>query len=124
MQAAAKDMSDGGRIVNIGTSILGMSIPFYGLYGASKASLEHFSRDLAHQLKGRRITVNTVAPGSIDTSFFYAAETPESVAFIKQMAGGLGTVQDVVPVVEFLVSPGSQWLTGQTIFVNGGLLTR
>jgi NAD(P)-dependent dehydrogenase (short-subunit alcohol dehydrogenase family) len=124
MQAAAKDMSDGGRIVNIGTSILGMSIPFYGLYGASKASLEHFSRDLAHQLKGRRITVNTVAPGSIDTSFFYAAETPESVAFIKQMTGGLGTVQDVVPVVEFLVSPGSQWLTGQTIFVNGGLLTR
>jgi NAD(P)-dependent dehydrogenase (short-subunit alcohol dehydrogenase family) len=124
MQAAAKDMSDGGRIVNIGTSILGMSIPYYGLYAASKASLEHFSRDLAHQLKERRITVNTVAPGSIDTSFFYAAETSESVAFIKQMTGGLGTVQDIVPVVEFLVSPGSQWLTGQTIFVNGGLLAR
>jgi NAD(P)-dependent dehydrogenase (short-subunit alcohol dehydrogenase family) len=124
MQAAAQHMSDGGRIVNIGTSILGMSIPFYGLYGASKASLEHFSRDLAHQLKGRGITVNTVAPGSIDTPFFYAAETSESVAFIKQVTGGLGTVQDVVPVVEFLVSAGSQWLTGQTIFVNGGLLTR
>jgi NAD(P)-dependent dehydrogenase (short-subunit alcohol dehydrogenase family) len=124
MQAAAKHMSDGGRIINIGTSILGMSIPFYGVYAGSKAFLEHFSRDLAQQLKGRGITVNTVAPGSIDTPFFHAAETPESVAFIEQMTGGLGSVGGVVPVVEFLASAGSQWLTGQTIFVNGGLVTR
>jgi NAD(P)-dependent dehydrogenase (short-subunit alcohol dehydrogenase family) len=124
MQQAARRLSDGGRIVNLGTSVLGMSIPFYGIYAGSKASLEHFSRDLAQQLRGRGITVNTIAPGALDTPFFHGAETPATVAFVKQITGGLGTVQDVVPVVEFLVSPGSRWLTGQTIFVNGGLLTR
>ncbi len=124
MQQAARRMSDDGRIVNIATSILGMSVPFYGVYAGSKASLEHFSRDLAQQLRERRITVNTVAPGALDTPFFYAAETPESVAFITQMTGGLGRVPDVVPLVEFLVSPEAHWLTGQTVFINGGLLTR
>jgi NAD(P)-dependent dehydrogenase (short-subunit alcohol dehydrogenase family) len=124
MQHAARRMRDGGRIINIGTSVLGMSIPFYGVYAGSKASMEHLSRDLAHQLRGRGITVNTIAPGALDTPFFYAAESPESVAFVKQMTGGLGSVHDVVPLVEFLASPGSQWLTGQILFVNGGLLTR
>lgn len=69
MQQAAQRLSDDGRIVNIATSILGMSVPFYGLYAGSKASLEHFSRDLAQQLRGRRITVNTVAPGALDAVF-------------------------------------------------------
>jgi NAD(P)-dependent dehydrogenase (short-subunit alcohol dehydrogenase family) len=124
MQQAAARLRDGGRIINIGTSVLGMSIPFYGVYAGSKAAMEHLSRDLAHQLRGRGITVNTIAPGALDTPFFYAAESPESVPFVKQMTGGLGGVQDVVPLVEFLVSPGSQWLTGQILFINGGLLTR
>ena len=43
---------------------------------------------------------------------------------IKQWTGGLGSVKDVVPLVEFLVSPGANWLTGQTIFVNGGVVAR
>lgn len=58
------------------------------------------------------------------TPFFHAAETPESVAFIKQMNGGLGHVQDVLPLVEFLASPRSQWITGQTLFINGGTVAR
>jgi NAD(P)-dependent dehydrogenase (short-subunit alcohol dehydrogenase family) len=91
---AARRLGDGGRIVNLGTSVLGMSIPFYGVYAGSKASLEHLSRDLAHQLHGRGITVNTVAPGALDTPFFYASESPESIAFIKQMTGGLGAIDD------------------------------
>jgi NAD(P)-dependent dehydrogenase (short-subunit alcohol dehydrogenase family) len=124
MQQAAARMRDGGRVINIGTSILGMSVPFYGVYAGSKASLEHLTRDLALQVRSRGITVNTVAPGALDTPFFHAAETPESVAFIEHVTGGLGRVDDVVPVIEFLTHPGSHWLTGQTLFVNGGLLTR
>jgi NAD(P)-dependent dehydrogenase (short-subunit alcohol dehydrogenase family) len=124
MQEAARRLNDGGRIINIGTSLLGASYPFYAIYAGSKASLEHFSRDLALQLRSRQITVNTIAPGALDTPFFYAAETPDSIAFTKQMTGGLGKVDDVAPVVEFLASPGAHWVTGQTIFVNGGLLTR
>jgi NAD(P)-dependent dehydrogenase (short-subunit alcohol dehydrogenase family) len=124
MRAAASRMSDGGRIVNIGTSILGCSFPFYSVYAASKASLEHYGRGLAKELAPRGITVNTVAPGALDTPFFYAAETEESVNAIRQFTGGLGTVDDVVPTVEFLVSPGARWFSGQTLFVNGGFVAR
>jgi NAD(P)-dependent dehydrogenase (short-subunit alcohol dehydrogenase family) len=124
MQEAARHMAAGGRIVNIATSILGCSFPFYSVYAASKASLEHFSRALAKELSGKEITVNTVAPGALDTPFFYAAETAESVNMIKQFTGGLGSIEDVVPSVEFLVSPRSRWVSGQTLFVNGGFVTR
>ena len=108
MQEAARRMSDGGRVVNVGTSILGMAIPHYSVYAGSKAALEHFTRALAKEVAGRGITVNLIAPGALDTTFFHSSETPESVAFIKQMTGGLGEVNDVVPLVEFLVSPGAQ----------------
>ena len=124
MQEAARRMSDGGRIVNVATSILGMSTGYYAIYAGSKAPIEHFTRALAKELMDRGIAVNTIAPGALDTSFFYPAETAESVQIIKQWTGGLGSVQDVVPLVEFLVSPGAKWLTGQTIFVNGGVVTR
>jgi NAD(P)-dependent dehydrogenase (short-subunit alcohol dehydrogenase family) len=124
MQEAAKRMSDGGRIVNVGTSILGMSTGYYSIYAGSKAPLEHFTRALAKELTARDIAVNTIAPGALDTSFFYPAESPESIQMIQQWTGGLGNVTDVVPLVEFLVSPGARWLTGQTIFVNGGVVTR
>jgi NAD(P)-dependent dehydrogenase (short-subunit alcohol dehydrogenase family) len=124
MQEAARRMSDGGRIVNLATSILGMSTAHYAIYAGSKAPIEHFTRALAKELMERDIAVNTIAPGALDTSFFYPAETAESVQMIKQWTGGLGSVRDVVPLVEFLVSPGANWLTGQTIFVNGGVVTR
>jgi len=124
MQEAAKKMSDGGRIVNVGTSILGMSTGSYSIYAGSKAPIEHFTRALAKEVSNREIAVNTIAPGALDTSFFYPAESPESIQMIKQWTGGLGHVDDVVPLVEFLVSPGAKWLTGQTIFVNGGVCAR
>lgn len=124
MRHAARVLNDGGRIVNIGTSLLGMSLGWYSVYAASKASLEHFTRSFAAEFKPRGITANTIAPGSLDTPFFYGAETEESVAMIKQMTGGLGAVEDVVPMVKFLVSAEARWVSGQTIFVNGGLLTR
>jgi NAD(P)-dependent dehydrogenase (short-subunit alcohol dehydrogenase family) len=63
-------MAEGGRIVDIATSILGYSFPFYSVYAASKASLEHFSRALAKELGSKRITANRIAPGALDTPFF------------------------------------------------------
>jgi NAD(P)-dependent dehydrogenase (short-subunit alcohol dehydrogenase family) len=124
MRAAATRMSDGGRIVNIGTSILGCTFPFYGIYAASKASLEHMTRALAKELAVRRISVNTVAPGALDTEFFYNGETPESAAAIKQFTGGLGAVEDVVPLIEYLVQKNATWMSGQTVFINGAFTTR
>ena len=126
MQEAARRISDDGRIINLGTTILGATIPFYSVYAGSKAPLEDFTRALAREIGQRGITVNTVAPGPIDDAFYHGAETPESVARATQasVAGRLGKVDDIVPIMEFLASPGSQWITGQTIFVNGGYLAR
>ena len=67
-----------------------------------------------------------VAPGPMDDSLYHGAETPESVARATQasVAGRLGKVEDIVPLIEFLTSPQSQWVTAQTLFINGGYLAR
>ena len=126
MQEAARRIEDNGRIINMGTTILGATIPFYSVYAGAKAPLEDFTRSLAKEIGHRGVTVNVVAPGPIDTEFYHGAETPESVARATQasVAGRLGAVGDIVPVIEFLASTQSQWVTAQTLFVNGGYLAR
>lgn len=126
MQEAARRIADNGRIINIGTSLLGATTGFYSVYAGSKAPMEDFSRALAKEIGARGITVNTIAPGAIDTPFFHSQENPQTVAYVKQahVAGRLANVDDIVPMVEFLASPGARWVTAQTIFVNGGYLSR
>ena len=126
MQEAARRISDNGRIINMGTTILGATIPFYSVYAGAKAALEDFGRALAKEIGNRGITVNTIAPGPIDTPFYHGAETSESVARATQasVAQRLGKIDDIVPLIEFLASPRSQWITAQTIFINGGYLAR
>ena len=126
MREAAKHLRDNGRVINMGTTLLGATTGFYGVYAGSKAPLEHFSRALAKEIGDRGITVNVVAPGPLDTSFFYPAETDESVEFLKHMSvsGELGKVEDIVPLVRFLALPEGQWVTAQTMFINGGFVAR
>lgn len=126
MQEAARHIADNGRIINMGTTILGATIPFYSIYAGAKAALEDFTRSLAREIGHRGVTVNVVAPGPIDTAFYHGAETPESVARATgaSVAGRLGRVEDIVPMIEFLASPKSQWVTAQTLFINGGYLAR
>ncbi|KAF9200239.1 hypothetical protein BGZ49_009551 [Haplosporangium sp. Z 27] len=124
MKECAKHMADNGRIINIATTLLAVTTGDYSAYAGSKAPLIDFTKAVAKELGGRGITVNAVAPGPIDTPFFHGQETKESVAFFKSLsvAGRLGEINDIVPIVEFVASPASQWLTAQTIFVNGGLI--
>jgi NAD(P)-dependent dehydrogenase (short-subunit alcohol dehydrogenase family) len=70
--------------------------------------------------------VNTVAPGPLNTSFFYPAETEHSTAFLKGMSvqNRLGEIDEITPIIEFLAGPGSGWVTAQTLFVNGGFIAR
>lgn len=126
MQEAAKRIRDNGRIINIGTSLLGATTGFYSVYAGSKAPVEDFTRALAKEIGARGVTVNTVAPGALDTPFFHGQETKETVAYITKahVAGRLGKVEDIVPVVEFLASPRAGWISGQTIFVNNAYLAR
>jgi NAD(P)-dependent dehydrogenase (short-subunit alcohol dehydrogenase family) len=126
MQEAARRISDNGRIINIGTSLLGATTGFYSVYAGSKAPLEDFTRALAKEIGRRGVTVNTVAPGAIDTPFFHSQENPQTVEYVKQAhAGGrLATPEDIVGTIEFLASPRAQWISGQTIFVNSAYLAR
>ena len=81
---------------------------------------------LAKEIGHRGITVNNIAPGPLNTSFFYPAETKESTEYFKAQSikGRLGEITDIVPLAKFLVSPEAGWVTAQTIFINRGFLTR
>ncbi|KAF9585949.1 hypothetical protein BGW38_010807 [Lunasporangiospora selenospora] len=126
MRECARRMADNGRVINLGTTLLAITTGHYSVYAGSKAPLEDFTRALAKEVGSRGITVNTVAPGPIDTPFFYGQETNESTQMFKALsvAGRLGDVKDIVPVIEFLASPAAQWVTAQTLFVNGGIISR
>jgi NAD(P)-dependent dehydrogenase (short-subunit alcohol dehydrogenase family) len=125
MQEAIRRISNEGRIINIGTSLMASTIGNYSAYAGTKAAMEDFTRALAREIDWQRnITVNTVAPGPVDTPFFRDPESPEAIAAITRLAGRLGEVNDIVPLVEFLALPRARWVNAQTIFINGGYLTR
>jgi 3-oxoacyl-[acyl-carrier protein] reductase len=123
MREAALRMEDDGRIVNIITTIVAATIPFYSVYAASKGAVEHFTKGLAKEVGERGITVNCVAPGPLNTSFYYPVEDEGSIAFAKRLsvANRLGEIDEVVPLVAFLCGPGACWITAQTIRINGGM---
>jgi NAD(P)-dependent dehydrogenase (short-subunit alcohol dehydrogenase family) len=125
IQEAGKRMSEGGKIITILTSLLAAFTGLYSTYAGSKAPVEHFTRAAAKEFGSRGISVNNVAPGPMDTPFFYPAETPDSIAYHKSasMNGRLTDIKDIVPIIKFLATDG-WWITGQTIFANGGYTTR
>ncbi|MEL7098234.1 MAG: SDR family oxidoreductase [Pseudomonadota bacterium] len=126
MREAARRLRPGGRVINVGTSLTAGTAPQYAVYAGTKAPVEEFTRILAREVGDRGITVNTIAPGPIDTPFFHGQETPQSAAFAAGLSveGRLGTEDDLAPLLAFLARPESQWVNGQTLFVNGGYLTR
>lgn len=125
IQEAGRRLNDGGKIISLGTSLLAAFTDGYATYAGGKAPLEHFTRAAAKEFAERGISVNTVAPGPMDTPFFYPQETPERVEFHKSQALGnqLTHIEDIVPVITFLATEG-WWFTGQTLFPNGGYTTR
>ncbi|SFA45576.1 NAD(P)-dependent dehydrogenase, short-chain alcohol dehydrogenase family [Rhodococcoides kroppenstedtii] len=125
IKEAGRTLADGGKIVTIVTALLAAFTDGYSTYAGGKAPVEHYTRAAAKELADRLISVNAVAPGPMDTPFFYGQETDERVAFHKSQAMGnqLTKIEDIAPIVEFLVDSG-WWITGQTIFANGGYTTR
>ncbi|NJK51477.1 SDR family oxidoreductase [Candidatus Gracilibacteria bacterium] len=126
MREGARRLSDNGRIINIATSLLAASAPNYAAYAGSKAIVEELTRMGSKELGKRGITVNSISPGPVDTPFFHSMETPETTKFAASLsnAGRLGAIDDIVPLVVFLAMPNAQWISGQTIWINGGYLTR
>ncbi|MFI7102263.1 SDR family oxidoreductase [Streptomyces sp. NPDC050161] len=125
MREAARRIQDGGKIITVVTSLLAAYTGLYSTYAGSKAPVEHFTRALSKELYGRNISVNAIAPGPMDTSFFYPAEDDGAVAFHKSSAmnGELTKIEDIVPWVRHLLTDG-WWANGQTLLLNGGYTTR
>jgi 3-oxoacyl-[acyl-carrier protein] reductase len=121
-QQAAKRMADGGRIINLSTSVTATMLPTYSAYAASKGAVEQVTRVLAKELGPRQITVNAVSPGPTDTELFGLGKTEEEKQRFAQMAalGRLGRPQDIADVVALLVSEDARWVTGQNVRANGG----
>lgn len=125
LQEAGKKVNDNGKICTIVTSLLAAYTGLYSTYAGAKAPVEHFTRAASKEFGSRGISVSAIAPGPMDTPFFYGQETADSVAYHKSASalGGLTNIKDIAPLVEFLVTDG-WWITGQTIFANGGYTTR
>ena len=112
-----------GRIVTI-TSIVGKS-GFRGLsvYSMTKAGLDGFTRSMARELGDRGITVNSVAPGFLETEMTHGLSPAQKDQIVRRTpAGRLGRSEDVAGVVKFLCSDAAEFVTGQTIIVDGGAM--
>ena len=120
MQAAAKVLSEGGRIVNISSALTHLKFPGATAHLGSKAALEQYGKGLAQELALRNITVNTVLPGFTDTGVL--TEPYREMGLQSSPFKRLGLPSDVADVVAFLVSEQGRWLTGQLIQAGGGLV--
>lgn len=130
MQEAGRTLSDGGKLCTIVTSLLGAFTGLYSIYAGSKAPVEHFTRAAAREFGSRGISVTAVAPGPMETPFFYGQENEDSARYNQTAAAlspftrtGLTAPEDIVTLVRYLVSEG-WWITGQTILANGGYTTK
>lgn len=122
MQLAGAHLADEGRIINMGSSTTALMLPGYTVYDATKAAVEQLTRIGAHELGGRRITVNVVAPGATATETYGAGRGEVLVQKFSAMSpfGRLGTPEEIANVVAFLAGSEAGWITGQVIRVNGG----
>lgn len=124
LREASTRLNDGGRIINFSTSVLGMNLPGYALYGASKAAVETLTRIFAKEMRGRNVTVNAVAPGPVATELFLSGKSEEQIEHFAKLPPleRLGQPEDIAAVVSFLAGPDAAWVNGQVLRANGGLV--
>jgi len=124
MREAARRLRDGGRIVNLSTSVVGTKLETYSVYAATKAAVETMTAILSKEMRGRNITVNAVAPGPTATDLFLTGKSPELVDRLAKMnpLERLATPADIASVVAFLVGPDGGWINGQVLRANGGMV--
>ena len=121
-QQAARRIRPGGAIINFSTSVTRAQFPGYGAYVASKAAVESITLILARELRGKDVTVNTVAPGPTATPLFLNGKDEATIATLATAVPleRLGQPDDIAETVAFLAGP-ARWVNGQVVFTNGGL---
>jgi 3-oxoacyl-[acyl-carrier protein] reductase len=127
-QEAAKHFGpDGGSVVNISSVVSTYGVPSGSVYSATKAAVDAVTRSLAKELGARKIRVNSINPGMIETEGTASAGiTASDSEFKKQMIaltplGRIGQPQDIAPAAVYLASSDSAWVTGETLFISGGM---
>lgn len=118
-------INDDGRIINISTGLTRFSNPGYSAYASMKGAIEVLTRYMAKELGARKITVNTVAPGAIETDFAGGMvrdneQINKHIASVTAL-GRVGVAEDIGGVVAFLCSEEARWINGQRIEVSGGM---
>jgi NAD(P)-dependent dehydrogenase (short-subunit alcohol dehydrogenase family) len=125
-QKALPLMNDGGSIVNISSGLARFSYPGLSVYGALKGAIEVMTRYMAKELGSRKINVNVVAPGAIETDFGGGGtrDNKDANAAIAAATplGRAGLPTDIGPIVAFLCTDDAKWINGQRIEASGGML--
>lgn len=123
-QALAPLLKDGGRILNLSTGLTRIILPGYGAYAAMKAAVETMSLYLAQELGERRIRVNVIAPGAVETDFGggVVRDNPEVNRMVASNTalGRVGLPEDIGGAVAMLLSADAGWINAQRIEVSGG----
>lgn len=125
-QEALKHFSPaGGSVINTSSIVSSWGLPGGSVYSATKAAVDAVTRSLAKELGPRKIRINSINPGMVETEGTHSAGITES-DFRKQTEantplGRIGQPQDIAPAVVFLASSDSSWITGETLYITGGL---
>jgi 3-oxoacyl-[acyl-carrier protein] reductase len=117
--------TDGGSIINISSVAATLAPPTTSVYSATKAAVNAVTRSLAQELGARKIRVNSINPGMVETEGVHTAGIADS-DFRKQTEaqtplGRIGQPQDIAPAAVFLASSDSAWVTGESFYITGGL---
>ena len=122
-QEAVKHFGDGGSVVNISSVVGKLALPGATVYSATKAAVDSITRTLSAELGPKKIRVNAVNPGMVETEGNYTAK--EGSDFRKGVEektplGRIGQVDDIAPAVVYFASDDSKWVTGETLYIAGG----
>ena len=122
LREAARRLRDGGRIINLSSSVVGLYQPTYAVYAATKAGIEAATHVLSKELRGRNITVNAIAPGPTATALFLDGKPQAVIDHLTRLAPleRLGQPEDIASAVAFFAGPDGAWINGQVLRANGG----
>lgn len=124
-QAAAKHLTEGGSVINVGSAVSRITPPNSAVYTATKGAVDAITGVLSRELGPRQIRVNSLNPGMVETEGSIAAGFIGSdfeKALVAQVPfGRVGQPRDIADIALFLASPESRWLTGETLIASGGL---
>ncbi len=123
-KAAAKHLREGASIINISSLVSRATPPSFAVYSATKGAVDAITGVLAKELGPRKIRVNAVSPGVVETEGAHSAgligSDFEKVAVAQTPLGRVGQPQDIAAVVTFLASDDAGWITGERLFASGG----